>query len=473
MAKVLGIDSSTQSCKALLVDAETGEILAQQRALHPAGTEVDPQVWIEAMEKATDGLLEQADAVAIGGQQHGMVALDVQGNPVRPALLWNDTRSAQAAEDLIAELGGPQACADLTGSVHVASITATKLRWMRDHEPEHAAATHSVLLPHDFLTWHLGGRKEMTTDHGDASGTGYYSPSERRWLPELAESALGHPVHLPRLAEPWEAVGRTAHGAIIGPGTGDNAAAALGLDLQDGDVSLSIGTSGVAATPVKHSIHDATGMVNGFADATGAYLPLACTLNGARVLDVVRNLLGVTWEEFDELALSAEPGAHGLTMLPYFDGERTPNRPDATGILAGLTTATSRADFARATVEGILSSMRDAVIALEAATKSKTKRILLIGGAAQSKAVQKIAPTLFDIPVFLPNPGEYVALGAARQAARVLGYAPKWDVPGTMLPAGEITTHALSAYAWLRESTEPSRFGVPHAHGEFRSAHHR
>lgn len=458
MALVLGIDSSTQSCKALLVDATTGAIVDEGRASHPSGTEVDPQAWIDALEKATAGLLERADAVSIAGQQHGMVAVDSEDNVVRPALLWNDTRSAQVAEDLNAEIGGVGAAMEQTGSIYLASITATKLRWMRDHEPENAARTAAVMLPHDYLTWHLLGRTRMVTDHGDASGTGYYSTRDRAWRPDLAELALGHAVTLPELLGPAESAGRVGGtGAVIAPGTGDNAAAALGLCLSPGDVSVSIGTSGVAAAVVDQSVHDPSGLVTGFADATGAYLPLSCTLNGARILELGRRILGVEWEEFDALALAADPGSTGLVLQPYLDGERTPNRPNARGVLAGLTSLTTREDFARATVEGLLSSMDDAVTALVNATGIPAKRILLIGGGAQSKAVREIAPQIFGVDIVTPQPAEYVALGAARQAAWVLSGAaqpPVWEVPGSETVRVDKNEEIASRYALLREATK-------------------
>ena len=338
MTYVLGIDSSTQSCKAVLVDASTGEIVDQARASHPSGTQIDPKKWIEALDEATAGLIEKADAVAVAGQQHGMVTLDKNNNTVRDAMLWNDVSSADSAQQLVEELGGALQTVEQTGSVLVASFTGTKLRWLRDNEPENAQKVSKVLLPHDYLTWHLGGRKEFTTDHGDASGTGYYSTRERRFLPELAEQFLGHSVELPRIAEPNEIVGRTASGAAIAAGTGDNMAAAIGLDLGPGDICVSVGTSGVASAWSEHSVHDETGLVTGFSDATGAYLPLACTLNGAKVLDFAANLLGVDHKGLSEMALA---GNSSVTLLPYFDGERTPNRPQATGLLTGLRTDTT------------------------------------------------------------------------------------------------------------------------------------
>ncbi|WP_417372408.1 xylulokinase [Glutamicibacter protophormiae] len=454
---VLGIDSSTQSCKALLVDALTGEVVATNRQPHPQGTQINPKRWIEAMEASIGGLLHRASALSIAGQQHGMVALDASGEPVRDAMLWNDVSSARQARELSEELGGAQETAKKVGSVLVASLTITKLRWLREHEPDNARRTACVLLPHDYLTWHLGGRKEFFTDHGDASGTGYYSTAQRRFLPELAEHALGHAIELPRLAAANELVGQTSQGVKIAAGTGDNMAAALGLDLKPGDVCVSMGTSAVASSLVERSVHDGSGMVNGFVAAGPNYLPLACTLNGAPVLDFGARMLGVSQQEFSDLALSAGPGAGGLTLLPYFGGERTPNRPESTGVMHGLRTSTSRAEIARAYVEGLLCSMKDAVAALENATDVETRRILLIGGGAQSEAVRRIAPQVFGVSVDVPQTSEYVALGAARQAAWALSgkdEPPLWDIADPTRFEAQHRPEIYARYAELREATE-------------------
>src|SRR4051794_9226438 len=270
MALVLGVDSSTQSSKAVLVDADDGTVLGEAAAPHPPGTEVDPRAWLDACDAVTAPLLARADALAVGGQQHGLVALDRAGEPVRAALLWNDTRSAAAAEELVAEHGGPQRCAEAVGSVLVASFTVTKLRWLRDHEPEHAARVERVLLPHDYVSAHLAEPGTAPfTDRGDASGTGYYSATEDRWRPDLLEAALGRPAAVPDVAGPGSVAGRAAGGQVLGAGTGDNMAAALGMDLRPGDVLLSIGTSGVASTVSRTAVVDGTGAVTCFADATG------------------------------------------------------------------------------------------------------------------------------------------------------------------------------------------------------------
>lgn len=427
MARVLGVDSSTQSCKVVVVDTASGSVVRSGRASHPDGTSVDPEAWWVALEAtiADAGSLDDIDAWAIGGQQHGLVALDESGRVIRDALLWNDTRSAGAAHDLIEEFGAAE-LAERTGLVPVASFTITKLRWLRDHEPENAARVAAVALPHDWLTWRLRGfgpenpvLDELVTDRSDASGTGYWNPGTGDYDRELLVAALGHDVILPRVLAHDEWVADAA-GRRVGAGAGDNAAAALGLGAGPGDVVVSIGTSGTVFAVSTAPLSDPSGTVAGFADATGNFLPLVATLNAARVVDVTAALLGVTHAEFSELALQADPGADGLTLVPYFEGERTPNLPDATASLTGMTLAsTTRPNLARAAVEGMLrglgaglDALRDLGIPLE--------RALLIGGGAQSEAVRRIAPEVIGLPVEVPDPGEYVALGAARQAARII-----------------------------------------------------
>jgi len=452
---VLGIDSSTQSTKAVLVDAASGDVVARGSAPHPAGTSVDPRAWLDAFDAATDGLLDRASALAVGGQQHGMVALDGSGDPVHDAILWNDTRSSGQATDLIAELGGPQACADAVGSVLVASFTSTKLRWLRDHEPDAAARTREVLLPHDYVSRHVTGG-DAFTDRGDASGTGYFSTADDAWRPDLAEAAIGHPVALPRVVAPSEIAATTASGLVVGAGTGDNMAAALALDLGPGDVVVSIGTSGVASAISTTRIADGSGRVTGFADATGRFLPMATTMNAARILDLQCALLGVDHDELGRLALAAPAGANGLTISPYYGGERTPNRPSATGTWSGLTPSTSREDVARAAFEALLCSLADAVDLLTDMTGEPARRILLVGGAAGNPAVHAIAPAILGAPVTVPAAGEYVALGAARQAAWALSGAaepPSWTPPPAETHTAAPTPLVREAYAHLRDRT--------------------
>ncbi len=466
MTLVAGIDSSTQSCKVVVCDADSGAIIRSGAAVHPSGTEVHPERWWTAMQAAIaqSGGLDEVDAIAVGGQQHGMVCLDESGEVVRDALLWNDTRSAQAATDLLTELpGGAAGWADAVGSVPVASFTITKLRWLREHEPANAARTEAVCLPHDWLTWRMKaetGLSALTTDRGDASGTGYWSPADEAYRPDLLELAFGRTPHLPAVLAPIQAAGTTADGCLIGPGSGDNAAAALGLGASIGDVVVSIGTSGVVAAVSTTPTADATGIIAGFADATGSFLPLVCTLNAARVLDATARVLGVSLDDLSTLALTAPAGCDGLVLVPYLEGERTPNRPDASGALHGLHLGnTTPAHFARAAIEGLLCGLADGLDALRGAGID-VRRVLMVGGGARSDALRRIAPSILAVPVSVPEPGEYVALGAARQAAWVLSDAsapPDWlGGPQTRFEAAP-SAQIRERFAEVRKMTAPRR----------------
>lgn len=459
MPLVAGVDSSTQSCKVVIVDADTGAIVCEGRAAHPPGTEVDPEAWWVALTAAiaAAGGLDDVAAISVGGQQHGMVVLDAGGRVIRDALLWNDTRSAPAARALIDEFGA-DALARRTGSVPVASFTATKLRWLRDAEPERADRVAAVALPHDWLTWRLRGfgpehprLDALTTDRSDASGTGYWSPVDEDYDRELLIAALGRDAQLPRVVAPGGSAGAVPRDGldplVVGAGAGDNAGAAFGLGAVDGDIVVSIGTSGtvfaVTATPAA----DASGTVAGFADASGLFLPLVATLNAARVLDSIAGLLGVDHTGLAELALAAEPGSGGLVLQPWFEGERTPNLPDATATLFGMTLASmTRESLARAAIEGMLCGLAEGLDALEA-QGVRAERILLVGGAAQSPAVAAVAAQVFDAPVLVPTPGEYVAIGAARQAAWALtGELPTWPLAIAHAPHPDHRPEILAQY---------------------------
>ncbi|GIH72800.1 xylulokinase [Sphaerimonospora thailandensis] len=460
MTLVAGVDSSTQSCKVVIRDAETGALVREGRARHPDGTEVHPDHWWAALQTAVEeaGGLGDVAALSVAAQQHGMVCLDEDGQVVRPALLWNDTRSAKAAADLVTELGGPDVWAEAVGSVPVASFTVAKLRWLAEHEPDNARRTRVVCLPHDWLTWRLAGRPDViTTDRGDASGTGYWSPITGTYRPDLLKLALGGTTtpEVPRVLGPTESAGRaddllSAQGTLLAPGTGDNMGAALGVGMRPGDVVVSIGTSGTAFAVTDTPYRDASGAVAGFADATGRYLPLVCTMNAARVLEAAARMLGVTYDRLSELALQAPPGADGLVLVPYLEGERTPNLPDATGSLHGLTPSTATpAHLARAAVEGMLCGLADALDALGL----EPGRVLLIGGGARSEAVRRIAPAVFGRPVLAPEPGEYVADGAARQAAWLLSGGPEppdWQ-EGARAAAGGIARYEADLTVGLRD----------------------
>ncbi len=423
MPLVAGVDSSTSACKVEIRDADTGELVSSGRAAHPPTTpprsEQDPRAWADAFAAAwTEAGADRRHrpaAVAIAGQQHGLVVSDGGGAPLRPAKLWNDTESASDAAELVAELGAAE-WAQACGSVPLASFTITKLRWLRRNEPATYRNVARVQLPHDWLTARLTGRS--TTDRGDASGTGWWSPAEERYRPDLlalVDPDVDWPSRLPQVLGPVEGAGDW-DGIAVGPGTGDNMAAAVGLGLRTGDLALSLGTSGTAFRVADTPSADPTGAVAGFADATGRYLPLVCTLNATKVTDAVARLLGTDAGGLDHLALDAPAGADGLVLVPHLDGERTPDRPDATGTLAGLRSDVSRAQLARAAIEGVVCNLLAGADRLGAAGD----RVLLIGGGARSPAYRRCVADLTGAEVLVPSDQELVARGSAIQAAAVL-----------------------------------------------------
>jgi len=432
MPLVAGVDSSTQSVKVVIRDAESGELVAQASEPHPDGTEVDPKAWELALESALAKLSKyKFDSISIAGQQHGMVALDKDGKVIRKALLWNDTRSAKAAEDLNHEIPDIHI---RTGSRLVASFTASKVRWMYDAEPENAKKLAAVALPHDWLSWRLSNTKALDaifTDRSDASGTGYFNPDSNQYDSSVIETITKGKGEftVPKVLKSNQFGGETKDGLLIAAGAGDNAGAALGLGATVGDLIISLGTSGTAFAVSAKPTKDPSGEVAGFADATGNYLPLACTLNAAKVLATMAKMLKVELDELGTLALIAKSGAGGLRLIPHFDGERTPNMPDARGKLVGITNENLTSEnLARAAIEGVIAGMVYAANCLKR-EGFNSQRILLIGGAAKNKAVQEIAAAMFASTIHLPKAGEYVADGAARQAAWALSGAsevPSW-----------------------------------------------
>jgi xylulokinase len=463
---VAGIDSSTQSCKVVVCDLDTGAVTREGQAAHPSGTEIHPREWWLALQLAVEraGGLGDVGAVSVAAQQHGMVCLDDRGEVVRPALLWNDLRSADAAADLVDEIGA-EAWAQAVGSVPTASFTVTKLRWLAANEQENAKRVATVCLPHDWLSWKLGGAAALdalSTDRGDASGTGYWSPIEECYRFDLLKRAFGADVAVPTVLGPAGSSAHTATGALVGAGTGDNMGAALGIGVGSGDLIVSIGTSGVVSGFSHVATTDTSGFVAGFADATGHYLPLVCTLNAAPVLRAMARMLGVGLEEFSDLALSAPSGADGVVFVPHLDGERTPNLPHSSGSLHGLRQSnTTPAHIARATVEGLLCGLDVGLHALKEVGVDGG-RIVLVGGGARSRAVCQIAPTVFGLPVTVPKPGEYVAMGAARQAAWCLSGAGTPPVVAPMPSRtfeGDLNGELVERYAAIVTSVSDNPVG--------------
>jgi xylulokinase len=470
MTLVAGIDSSTQSCKLEVRDADTGDLVRSGHRPHPSTvpprSEQDPHVWWDALSSLLDEHGDGVAAIAVAGQQHGMVVLDAARRVIRPAKLWNDTESAPEAAALL-ERWGARRWADVIGTVPVASITITKLAWLREHEPDHFARVAHVLLPHDWLTLQLTG--ELCTDRGDASGTGYWSPSLEAYVPDALDLVGLDPSVAPAVVAPGAAAG-AAREALVAAGTGDNMGAALGIGLAEGDVAISLGTSGTVFAVSGHPTNDASGAVAGFADATGRFLPLACTLNATKVTDEVARLLGRTRDELESLALGAEPGARGVVLLPYLDGERTPNVPEATGTLTGLRSDTAPAHLARAAYEGVVCHLWEALDALtRAGVPTKRGRLFVVGGGARSPIYPQLVADLAQRPVEVPVAAEYVARGACVQAAAaftgrdVAQVASDWAPDSAVIQANaEVDAAAVrGAYAEVRHRTHPETGATP------------
>ncbi|MCX4965904.1 xylulokinase [Streptomyces sp. NBC_00654] len=486
---VIGVDSSTQSTKAAVIDAATGETLAVGRAPHlvsgdGGARESDPEVWWRALGEAVAAGMKESGVpatavtgIAVAGQQHGLVVLDRSGRPLRTALLWNDTRSAPQATALTAALGGPAAWAARTGSAPVAALTASKWQWLRERDPANAAAAAAVRLPHDFLTERLAGT--AATDPGDASGTGWYSTATGAYDPELLALLGLDAALLPEVAPTGAArVGSltpAAAGALglpegiaVAAGTGDNMSAAVGLGLGGAGLldhpALSLGTSGTvfAATrtrPVAPSL-------SGFAGADGTYLPLACTLNCTLAVDKVAALLNLDRED-------AAPGG-GTVLLPYLDGERTPDLPAAAGLLTGLRHDTTARQLLGAAYEGAAVTVLRALDELlracgldPASPEIAARPLRLIGGGTRGRTWVETVRRLSGRPLVVPGSGELVARGAAALAASAarggdpVALSASWNAQAPSTTDRQLTPVPRDMETWQRVTSVLERASEP------------
>ncbi|MFE7772715.1 FGGY family carbohydrate kinase [Streptomyces sp. NPDC057445] len=478
MGIVAGLDSSSAFTRIVVCDTDTGAVLRQGYAPHPVeakASDVDPQAWLLSLgEAAAGGLLEGVQAIGVSAQQYGLVPLDATGAPARAALVGNDKRAQVAAADLIEAYGGREAWAEAVGCVPQSGLPVAKLRWLARNEPETAKRTAFVMQPHDWLVWQLLGRPtRRTTDRGAASATGYWSAGTGSYRPDLVELALGHQAALPEVLGPSEAAGTTPEGLLISAGTGETMAAAFGLGLGSGDAVVSLGASGSVMAVHHEALADPSGMITSFADATGMHLPVVHTLNAVRTLRGTAELLGAEdLSELSALAMKSTPGASGLVLLPYLEGERTPHLPHTAGTLSGLRRESmKREHLARAAFEGMLCGLADALDVLRGRGVS-VRRVFLLGHAAELPAVQSSAPAIFGAQVVVPQPADYAALGAARQAAWALGVAqgnlaphtpPAWQgaaaqifEPGDELAVGQAVRQQFVA---TREQLHPGAFG--------------
>ncbi|MHC6223182.1 xylulokinase [Pseudomonas sp. X10] len=447
----LGIDCGTQGTKALVLDVGSGRVLGQGSAAHapPQGRdgrrEQDPADWLGALRVAVTGALREAGvegravrALAVSGQQHGLVLLDAQGQVLRPAKLWCDTETTPENQELLAALGGASGSLERLGLVIAPGYTVSKLLWSKRNFPELFERVAHVLLPHDYLNYWLTGR--ACTEPGDASGTGYYDVRRRTWATDLLqriEPGERLLAALPELIEPGDCVGTLREQAAealgldpqtwVASGGGDNMLGAIGTgNIHPGMITLSLGTSGTLAAHADQAQVTAQGEVATFCASSGGWLPLICTMNLTSACALVQDLLQLDLDSFAQLAAQASIGADGLLMLPFFNGERVPALPEASASLHGMTSANlTRANLCRAVLEGTCFSLRYGLDLLRA-SGLQGEEIRLVGGAAKSPLWRQVLADLLGLPVVCPRQTEAAALGAAIQAAWSLGRQQVW-----------------------------------------------
>lgn len=438
----VGVDCGTQSTKVVIVDVERGTIVGEgsrpHRLIEGEGGRREQAVddWLGALRGAFAEAVAAAGidarrvrAIGVSGQQHGMVAVDAEGEPVYPAKLWCDTETALHNEALIEALGGPEGCLDRLGLLLQTGYTASKVAWLRERHPEAYRRIDTLLLPHDYLNFWLTG--ERVTECGDASGTGYFDTRARRWHPEVFAAIAPEldPHHvLPRLIESREAVGRVrpsvarelglADDVLVASGGGDNMMAAIGTgNIAPGLVTLSLGTSGTVCAYAEAPVIDADGLVANFCASSGGWLPLVCTMNVTSATTRVRELFGLDVAAFGERVAAAPVGADGVMVLPFFNGERVPALPHATASFLGLTSLnTTAANLCRAVVEGATFGMRYGLERL-GPLATEASQVRLVGGGARSAVWRQIVVDVLGVEVVCPTLTEAAALGAAIQAA--------------------------------------------------------
>lgn len=439
MSLFIGIDSGTQSTKAIVLDLEQNKVVAEARAAYrlidglPVGhMEQHPRDWVAALESVIGEVTAKIDrarvrGIGISGQQHGFVPLDTHGAVIRPAKLWCDTSTVQECELLTKKLGGAKAVIRTSGLLFLPGFTAPKILWLKRNEPENYKRLRHVLLPHDYLNFHLTGNYFM--EHGDASGTALMDVRKRVWSPDAIGAIDKNLLDwLPPLSESHAMAGLLKPGlarqfglpddVVVSAGGGDNMMGAIGTgNVAPGMVTASFGTSGTIYAFAKQPVVDPTGEIAAFCSSTGGWLPLLCTMNVTTVTEQVRALFGYDHTALNAAVAGTPAGSDGLVLLPYFAGERTPNVPDGTGVLLGLNQKTFTAGhLARAAMEGVTLGMNYGLRRL-AELGVAAKEIRLTGGGARSAVWRQIMADIFGVPVVKMVEDEGAALGAALQAA--------------------------------------------------------
>jgi len=437
---LIGIDSGTQSTKALVVDADTGRVLGSSSKtyelipdLPPGAKEQHPQVWRDAViasvwSALTAARAKAAEVIALGvsGQQHGFVPVDKQGEVIRPAKLWCDTSTAPECEEIMDRLGGAKATIRKQGIAVLPGFTASKILWLKKHEPKNYARLATVLLPHDYLNFWLTGERVM--EYGDASGTALMNIRKRQWCEETLEAIDDDLAgKLPPLISSDQPAGRLqaeaakelglSPGVIVSAGGGDNMMGAIGTgNTQPGIVTASLGTSGTIYACAGKPVVDPRGEIAAFCDSTNQWLPLLCTMNVTVATELIRRDFKMDHRTFDATVARGPAGSNGLVFLPYLEGERTPNLPDATGVYFGISQRTFNTEcFARGTVEGVTMGMNYGLRRLEK-LGVKAQQIRATGGGSNSAVWRQILADIFNAEVVTLKVGEGAAYGAALQA---------------------------------------------------------
>ena len=441
----LGIDSGTKSTRALVLDIESGKVLALSQQAYetlpglPSGhIEQDPQTWLDAAKQTVADCLakigerrREIRAIGVSAQQHGLVALDAANKPLRPAKLWCDVSTETQADELNKQFGGIEGLLERTGNPMLPGYTAPKVLWLKENEPANFRRLTSVLLPHDYLNLWLTGERQM--EYGDASGTGLMDVRTRTWfqpmlkfidpklesmLPPLRSSKRPAGLLRSSLREEWG----VADDALVSAGSGDNMMSAIGTgNIRPGVVTVSLGTSGTICAFSNEPVIDPKGEVAAFCDATDHWLPLTCTMNVALAIEQTRALFGWDIPTMEKQVDATAPGADGILFLPYLLGERTPNLPKGRGVFHGLTTANMKPGFmARAVVEGVNLGLAYGLRRFKDLGIVPTQ-IRLTGSGSRSAIWRQIAADVLGFPTVALKVTEGAALGAAIHAAWTYG----------------------------------------------------
>lgn len=472
----IGIDSGTQSTKTIVLDLESGRIVAHAaekygclEGLPPGHLEQHPRTWITAVENTLAECIaglgddrKRIRGIGVSGQQHGLVALDARDEPVRPAKLWCDTSTAEECTILAGAFGGPEGLIREAGNAIPPGFTAPKILWLKRHEPDHFAATRSILLPHDYINFHLTGEKRM--EYGDASGTGMLNVRTREWhqgilnaidpavagmLPPLGSSLAVHGHLREELRRRWD----LPEGIAVSAGGGDNMMGAIGTgNVRPGVVTVSLGTSGTLYACAGNPVIDPQGEVAAFCDSTDQWLPLVCTMNVTVLTEAVRGMFGWDIAKLEASLAGAPPGADGLLFLPYLNGERTPNLPSGSGVLHGIRTGNlTMSHLARAAVEGVTTGLAYGLTRFRGLGVSPME-IRLTGGGSRSHSWRQIVADVFGVPVVGLATAEGACLGAAIQAAHAA-----LSGSGTPAPLEDLTARLVTLDESTRCLPDPDR----------------